>query len=258
MVIPDGPRERTIAFYSQSDDAETIYGETVLARSVGFPSDRRRRFGLSPTAAVAIAALGLALAFGLENNLLVFGVREQPTRSSAEAVESLLQRLMRSHVAQRLEREHFLNGSPAEQRATVDDELARLREHPLYVTISEMMTKHLQNEAYDRVPIIRTQDPHVFMLARDVEIGLNKFMHSVRAAFPAPNDKVAAYLRDQEEIFGRSIVAHRGGKRHDASFHFMIKLVSLFPGDLESVAGAVTFDSRHGEEIENPVPGQYR
>jgi Protein of unknown function (DUF642) len=48
---------------------------------------------------------------------------------------------------------------------------------------------------------VRTQNPAVFMLSDDVEFSLNKFLHLARTTFPAPNEKVAAYLATQEQIY---------------------------------------------------------
>jgi hypothetical protein len=199
--------------------------------------------------------MALAIGFGLENNPLEPGVREQETRSLAEAVDISLQRLMRSRVAQGLEREHRLIRSPFEKGPTVDDELARLRARPLYAIISDMMTQHLRNDGYDRVSMKRTLDPTVFMLTGEAESSLGKFLHSVRTTFPAPNEKVAAYLRNQEQIFARSIVAQRHAERYDAAFYFLINLLSEFPDDLETLTGAVSFDSERRDGIENRVPG---
>jgi hypothetical protein len=84
---------------------------------------------------------------------------------------------------------------------------------------------------------------------------LNKFLHSVRTAFPAPNEKVAAYLGNEEQIFGSAIVTQRNVERYDAAFYFLINLLSEFPDDLEILTGTVSFDYERREEIENRVPG---
>ena len=150
-----------------------------------------------------------------------------------------LQRLMRSRVSQRLQRERRLNASPDTNRATIDDELGRIREHPLYVMIKERMTDHLRNEGYDRVPLHQPQDPTVPMLSLDAEAALDTFMHSLRASFAAPNEKIVTFLKDHEEIFGKSIVARRGADRFDVTFPFLIQLLGEYPDGLEPVATAV-------------------
>jgi hypothetical protein len=240
---------------SQSGDMETANRNPLCGECDRSSRCRWPRFRLGPITAVGIASMALAIGFGLESNPFEPGLPEQQTRSLAEAVDISLQRLMRTRVAQRLARESRLIASRFEKRATVDTELARLRAHPLYVRIREMMTQHLRNEGYDRVSIKRTRDPTVFMLSDEVELSLNKFLHLVRTAFPAPNEKVAAYLGNQEQIFGTAIVTQRDVERYDAAFYFLINLLCEFPDDLETVTGAVSFDSERRDEIENRVPG---
>ena len=239
---------------SQSADMETKDRKPIWGECDCSPRCRRPRFRLSPIAALGIASMALAIGFGLENNWFDSGLRGQQTRSLAEAVDISLQRLMRTRVAQRLEREHRLIATPFDKRASVDDELGRLRAHRLYARIREMMAQHLRNEGYDRVSIKRTQDPTVFMLSNDAELSLDTFLHSVRTAFPAPNEKVAAYLRNQEQIFGSAIVTQRNVERYDSALYFLINLHCEFPDDLETVTGAVSFDCEHREESENLAP----
>ena len=239
---------------SQSGDMETEDRKPIWGECDSSPRCRRRRFRLSPIAALGIASMTLAIGFGLENNPFESGHGEQQTRSLAEAVDISLQQQMRTRVAQRLEREHRLIASPFDKRPTVDDELGRLRAHRLYVIIREMMTQHLRNEGYDRVSLKRTLGPTVFMLSDDVKFSLNKFLHSVRATFPVPNEKVAVYLAKEEQIFGSAIVTQRDVERYDAAFYFLINLLCEFPDDLETMTGAVSFDCEHREEIENRAP----
>ena len=165
-----------------------------------------------------------------------------------------LERLTRIRVARRLEHEQRLIASPFDKRATLDDELGRLCARPLYAKIHEMMTQHLRNQGYDRVGLKRAQDPTVLTLSDDVVFRLNIFLHSARTAFPAPNERVAAYLRNQEQRFGRAVVTQRNDGRYDAVLYLLIDLLCEFPGDLETVTGAISFDCEHLEEIENPVP----
>jgi hypothetical protein len=240
---------------SRSGDMETRDRKPICGECDGSPRSRWPRLRLSPITAVGIASMALAIGFGLENNPFGSGLPAQQTRSLAEAVDISLQRLMRRRVALRLEREHRLIASPFDKRATLDDELCRLRAHRLYQKIREMMTQHLSDEGYDRVCLKQTPDPSVLILADDVEISLNRFLHSVRAAFPAPNEKVAAYLGNEEQIFGSAIVTQRNVERYDAASYFLINLLCGFPDDLETVTGAVSFDYERREEIENRVPG---
>jgi hypothetical protein len=240
---------------SQSGDMETANRKPLCGAGDGSSRCRWPRFRLSPIAAVGIVPMTLAIGFGLENDPFETRLPAQQTRSLAEAADISLQRLMRRRVALRLEREHRLIASPFDKRATLDDELGRLRAHRLYQKIREMMTQHLGDEGYDRVCLKQTPDPSVLILADDVGISLNRFLHSVRAAFPAPNEKVAAYLGNEEQIFGSAIVTQRNVERYDAAFYFLINLLCEFPDDLETVTGAVSFDYERREEIENRVPG---
>jgi hypothetical protein len=240
---------------SQSGDMETANRKPLCGAGDGSSSCRWPRFRLSPIAAVGIVSMALAIGFGLENNPFGSGLPAQQTRSLAEGVDISLQRLMRTRVARRLEREHRMSASPVENRATLDDELGRLRAHPLYQKIREMMTQHLSDEGYDHVCLKQTPDPGVLMLAYDVEFSLSKFLHSVRAAFLTSNEKVAAYLGNQEQIFGSAIVTQRNVEPYDAAFYFLINLLCEFPDDLETLTCTVSFDCERREEIENRVPG---
>jgi hypothetical protein len=228
---------------SRSGDTEAKCHKPICGECDDSPRRRWPRIQLSPITAVGIVSMTLAIGFGLEYNPFESGLPDQQTRSVAEAVDISLQRLMRSRVAQKLEREHRLTGSPLEKRPKVDDELGRLRAHPLYAIMSGMMTQHLRNEGYDRVSIKPTQDPTVFLLAGDAEFRLNKFLHGMRTEFPAPNEKVAVYLRNQEQILGSVIVTQRTVDRYDAAFYFLIYLLCEFPDDLETVTGVVSFHS---------------
>jgi hypothetical protein len=239
---------------SQSGDMETKDRKPIWGECDFSPRYRRRRFRLSPIAALGIASTALAIGFGLENNPFESGHGEQQTRSLPEAVDISLQRLMRMRVAQRLEREHRLIAPRFDKRATVDDELGRLRAHRLYVIIRNMMTQHLRNEGYERVSIKRTQDPTVYMLSDDAVFSLNRFLHSVRAAFTVQNEKVVVYLGKEEQIFGSAIVTQRSVKRYDAPFYLLINLLCDFPDDLDAVAGTVSFNCEHREEIADQAP----
>ncbi len=218
------------------------------------PQPRRRHLRLSPIA--AIAAAGLALAFGLDSDRLGLQLRDPSAVSPAEAVDISLQRLVRTRVAQRLQKEHRLNVSPQRNRQTIDDELRRMRVHPLYAVINEMMTEHLRNEGYDRVTINPTLDQQDSMLSMDAETTLNQFIHSLRASFPAPNEKIASFLKDQEDVFGKSIVERRSADRYDAAFTFLIQLLFEYPDDFKPVAGAVKFFPRSSQDIERGIRGE--
>jgi hypothetical protein len=196
-------------------------------------------FRLSPMVATVIAALGLAMVFGLENNWSEFHGTALRSVSPAESVDIWLRRLVRSRVVNRLQRERRVNGSLIENQAAIDDELARIRNHPLYLTIKEKMAEHLRNNGYQSVQITQTADPREPMLSIEAETSLVKFAHSMRAICPAPDAKVAAFLRDQEATFGGSIVTHIGDGGYNVAFAFLIQFVFEFPDELAPVASAV-------------------
>ena len=125
----------------------------------------RRRFRVSPIAALAIAIAALVWLCGLENNPFGFHLRDRPVVSPEEAVDISLKRLMRTHVAERFEREHRLTSSPQRNREIIDEELTRIREHPVYALIKKQMTDYLRDEVYVEALIKPTQDandPMVF------------------------------------------------------------------------------------------------
>ena len=113
-----------------------------------------------------------------------------------------------------------------------------------------MMVDHLRDEGYDRIPIKETLEPTVFMLTVEAETALNTFIHSSHADFPAPNEKVATFLRDQEETFGPSIVARQDAERYAAAFSFLIQLLCEYADDLETVVGSVVLTPRRNEKLE--------
>jgi hypothetical protein len=200
-----------------------------------------RNFRLSPLGATVIAALGLAMVIGLENNWFKFHGTAPRSVSPAESVDISLRRLVRSRVVNRLQREHRVNGSLLENHAALDGELARICDHPLYVMIKEKMAEHLRNKGYQSVPIIQTADPRQPMLSIDAETALDDLIHSLRAFCSAPDAKVTAFLRDHEATFGDSVAAHAGGGGYDVVFAFLIQLVFEFPDELAPVASAVKF-----------------
>jgi hypothetical protein len=229
------------------DGLPTVPGGSAL-------SHRRWRIRLNPV--VSVAAAGLALGFGLESDRFGFGLRKPPTVSLGEAVDISLQRLMRHHVADRFQRTHRLDASLQRNRDMIDAELGRVREHPLYVRVKEKMTDYLRYEGYERVPITATADPKEPMLSSEAESTLNAFLHSLRASFPAPNEKVAEFLRDQEAVFGKSTANFQGANRYDTAFTFLIRLLFEYPDDLKPVAGAVRFLTRSQEDIERSLRGK--
>ena len=202
---------------------------------------RRRRIRLSPVVAIAIAAAGLALSFGPSSDHSCCSLRKPPTVGPDEAVDISLERLVRSRVTERFKNQNRLDASHQRNRELIDGELHRIREHALYARIKQKLTDHLRNEGYERVPIRPTQDPKDWMLSADAEFTLNGFIHSLRASLPAPNEKVAAFLQDQEALFGKSIADSRGANRYDMAFTFLIQLLFEYPDDLEPIANAVTF-----------------
>ena len=150
---------------------------------------------------------------GLETDRFGFRLWNMPECSPSEAVDISLQRLMRSRVSQRLQRERRLNASPHANRAMIDDELGRIREHPLYVMIKGKMTDHLRNEGYDRVPLHQPQDLKAPMLSLDADASLETFMYSLQAFFPARNEKIVTFLKDHEEICGKSTTRYARNAR---------------------------------------------
>jgi hypothetical protein len=216
---------------------------------------RRRRLQVSPIVALAFAVAALVWAFGFEANRFGFLLRNRQTVSPEEAVDISLKRLMCTHVAERLYREHRLISSPQNNREMIDEELSRIREHPVYNIIKKQMTDHLREEGYAEVPIKSTQDPNEPMVSMEAEIALNGFIHSLRASFPAPTDKIAAFLKSQEKLFGKSLVDFQGADRCDLAFNCLITLLSDYPGDLEPVAGSIKFIPRSTDEIERDRRG---
>jgi hypothetical protein len=212
-------------------------------------------FGLNPMAAIAIASVALALIFGLETGRLGFHRWAIETSNPAQAVDISLQRLMRSRVTMRLRREHRLNASPNVNDETIEAELRRVREHPLYLSIKARMTDHLQSQGYERVTIKRTQDARYFMLSMNAETTLDKFIRSYRGSFSAPNERIATFLNEQEQLFGKSNVARRCADRYDTSFGFLIQLLAEYPEDFEPIAGAISLVPRSPEEIERKLRG---
>jgi hypothetical protein len=203
------------------------------------PRRQLRGLRLNPLGATAIAGLCLAMVFGLDNNWFEYHGTALRSVSPAESVDIWLRRLVRSRVVNRLQRERRVNGSLIENQAAIDGELARIRNHPLYLTIKEKMAEHLRNNGYQSVQITRTADPREPMLSIEAETSLVKFVHSLRAICPAPDAKVAAFLRDQEATFGGSLAAHNGAGGYDVAFAFLIQFVFEFPDELAPVASAV-------------------
>jgi hypothetical protein len=216
---------------------------------------RRRHFRLSPVMAIGIAAAGLALGVGLETGHFSFHLGAEKTLSLEEGVDISLRLLMRARVIGRLEREGRLNNTQARNLATVENELQRLRKHPLYVTIKEMSTAQLRTEGYDRIHLTATGDSIDTTLSFAALTALHRFISSLRASFPATNETFVSFLNDEEEANGESVVVHSGAGPYDATLAVMIQLVCEFPNDLEPVASSVTFHPIPAEEIERRVRG---
>jgi hypothetical protein len=217
---------------------------------------RRRGLRLSPLAAIGIAFVGFALVTSDVADTSGFAPRNAPACSPEQAVDMILQRLTQTRIAHRLQREGRLSASLLAKQGLIDAEVERIRVHPLYVMMKEKMIDHLWNEGYDRVPMKITQDSRELMLSVDAQATIQEFMYSLYVTFPAPNDKVATFLKDQEKVFGQAVVACRAGKQHDALFTFLIQLLSEYPDDLEPVAGAFGFFPRPREEIERVLYGE--
>jgi hypothetical protein len=217
---------------------------------------RRRHFRLSPAMAIGIAAAGLALGVGLETDHFGFRLGAEKTVGPVEAADYALQFLMRIRVTQRLDRQQRrLNSPPVRNQVAIDAELARVREHPLCVTIKEMMADHLRSEGYARIPLTATQDPNEPSLSLDAKAALHAFITSLRISFSATNGTLVTFLKNEEEANGHAVVIHRGAGRYDATFSFLIQLLCEFPDDLEPVASSVTFHPIPAEEIARRLRG---
>ena len=219
------------------------------------PPPRRTYLRLSPITAMIVAAAALALDFECANHRLGLQLGKH-TVSPAEAVDISLQRLGVLRVVARFQRANRLNGSPEKNRRTVDDELSRIRSHPLYTMIKERMTEHLRNKGFDRVTINTTLDAKDPMVSMDAEITLHRFIHTLRASFPAPNGTLVAFLNEQEVILGTSIVEHRGEGHYDAALTLFIQLLFEFPEGIAPVAGSVKLVPRSGQDIEQDFRGR--
>jgi hypothetical protein len=215
----------------------------------------RRHLRLRPIAAIIAAADGLALIFEPENYRIDFVQQELTTVSPEEAVDISVCRLVCSRVIARLQKANHLNASPQRNRDTFDAELGRILDHPLYAMIRERMTDHLRSKGYDRVTIYAKLDPKDPTLSSDAEITLHRFIHSLRASFPAPNDKVAAFLDYHEDVFGSSIVRHLGAGRYDAALTLLIQLLFEFPDELKPFAGAVEVVPHDRRDIDQDFRG---
>jgi hypothetical protein len=219
------------------------------------PPRRSRYLQLSPIAALAFAVAALVWGLGLETDRFGFHLRNRQTVSPEEAVDISLKRLVRAHVAERLKREHRLISSPQSNREVIDEELSRIRDHPLYTMIKKQMTDHLREVGYAEVLIKPTQDPNDPMVSMEAEFALTGFIHSLRASFPAPNDKIATFLKSQEKLSGKSLVDFQGADRCDLAFNGLIMLLYDYPDDLEPVAGSIKFIPRSEDEIERDRRG---
>ena len=246
------PRSLALPFVPGEADRHTLPPPHVSEA----PPPRRTYLRLSPITAMIVAAAALVLSFKRANDRPGSQLGKQTAVSPEEAVDISLQRLGRSRVVARLQRANLLNGSPERNRETVNGELGRIRAHPLYATIKERMTEHLRNNGYDRVTINATLDAMDPMLSMDAEITLHRFIHSLRASFPAPNGTVAAFLNEQEEIFGTSIIDHRGDGHYDAALTLFIQLLFEYPEGIAPVAGAVKLVPRSSQDIEQGATGR--
>lgn len=222
---------------------------------------RSQRLRLNPIWAIAIAACSLALSFRLDMTWPGPRVPALPSLEPDEAVDLSLRRLVRSRVIARLEREQRLPGPLAANQAIIDDEIARIREHSLYLKIKEKMANHLRDNGYQKIPIKRTTDPREPMLSIEPETVLYNFIHSQRARCPSPGEKVAAFLREHEATAGRPIVADDGAGGFDMAFTFLIQVLFEFPDELARVAGSVQIypaavesdDENHSQQEHGPT-----
>ena len=77
----------------------------------------------------------------------------------------------------------------------------------------------------------------------------------MKASFGAPNEKIATFLEDQEELFGRALVDFRGPDRYDCALNAFITLLYDYADDLETIARSVKFIPISQEEIERGLRG---
>jgi hypothetical protein len=239
-----------------------VGGHESRAGQINNTSDlRRRHFRLSPFMAIGIAAAGLALAVGLETGRSGSRRGAERTLGPVEAADYALQFLMRVRVTQRLERQRRPNSPQATNQVAIDTELARVREHSLYVAIKEMMADHLRSEGYARIPLTETRYPNKPwypndpMLSLDAKASIQAFITSLRISFLATNENLVTFLKNEEEANGAWIVVHRGAGHYDAAFALLIQLLCELPDDLEPVASSVTFHPIPEEEIDRRLRG---
>jgi hypothetical protein len=216
---------------------------------------RRRQLRLSPVMAIGIAAAGLALGVGLETGHFGFRLGAEKTLGPLEAANYALRYLMRVPVTKRLDRQRRPNDAQARNQVAIDTELARVREHSLYVKIKEMIADHLRSEGYARIPLTAKQDPNDPMLSLDAKAAIHTYIASLQVSFLATNENLVTFLKSEEEANGESVVIHRGAGRYDATFALLIQLLCEFPDDLELVASSVTFHPIPTEEIERRLRG---
>jgi hypothetical protein len=242
---------------SPSNRDEAACQESPVGGEPEKPLPWKRGLRLGPTAAIVVAAAGLALIYELDTNHFGFQFQTPPSSSPDEAVDISLRRLVRTRIADRFRREKGLSGSLLEIESAIDDEFARIREHPLYLMIKEKMANHLRNAGYENVPIKKTPDPQLpMMLSIEAETALHNFTHSMRANCHAPNGKAAALLRYQEEHFGKSIAAHDGTGGYDVALSFLIQLLFECPDDLSKDVDAFRFFPIATEELEAGFRGK--
>ena len=178
---------------SPCKESDVVYHESPTGDMSSPSALRRLHFRLSPVTALAIAAAALALGVGVETDHFGCRLSEAKTLRPAQAVDISLQRLMRTRIIGRLNRERRMIDSPAMNMSAIDTELIRNREHPLYVRIKEMMTTHLLINGYDRVPLGVTQNSEVPVLSLDAMAALHTYIRSVRASFPISERKDRDY-----------------------------------------------------------------
>ncbi len=157
-------RRASSPFADNDDNHNAPSGDPVNTHLPG-----RRRFRVSPIAALAIAIAALVWLFGLKNNRFGFLLRNQPLVSPEEAVDISLKRLMRTHVAERFERDRRLTSSTQTNREIIDDELARIREHPLYALIKKQMTDHPRDEGHAEVQTIAGSVKFIAISQQEIE-----------------------------------------------------------------------------------------
>jgi hypothetical protein len=215
--------------------------------------ERTRFFRVSPNVAVGFTAVAFALCTQIQTDLFHRQNASPLTVGVSEAVDVSLQRLMRSRVSSRLQRDRQMRARTSPEIATVDGELIRLGEHPLYKMIKERLSDHLMSRSYERICLLTTPDSGAPMLSLETEAELNRVLHALKASIPVTDASVARFLNEHEASFGESIVAKRCPDRYDVALTFLLQLLCEFPDKLEPISSAIELTPSLPIEVESDL-----